>query len=163
MIAGRLPGRTDNEIKNYWNTHIRRKLLNRGIDPATHRPLNEAASSATVVTVATASNISFGKQEQETTSSSNGSVVKGSILERCPDLNLELTISPPRQQHQQQQPQKNLCFVCSLGLPKSKDCSCNVANAVTANNTAPPASASAYDFLGLKTNGVWDCTTLEMK
>ncbi|PPD90693.1 hypothetical protein GOBAR_DD12352 [Gossypium barbadense] len=42
LIAGRLPGRTDNEIKNYWNTHIRRKLLNRGIDPATHRPLNEA-------------------------------------------------------------------------------------------------------------------------
>ena len=139
--------------------------MNRGIDPATHRPLNEAASSATVVTVATASNISFGKQEPET-SSSNGSVVKGSILERCPDLNLELTISPPRQpQQEEQQPQKNLCFVCSLGLHNSKDCSCNVANTVTANNTAPPASASAsaYDFLGLKTNGVWDCTSLEMK
>ena len=122
LIAGRLPGRTDNEIKNYWNTHIRRKLLNRGIDPATHRPLNEAATAATVTT-----NISFGKQEQQETSSSNGSVVKGSILERCPDLNLELTISPPRQQ----QPQKNLCFVCSLGLNNSKDCSCNVANGMS--------------------------------
>nr|XP_043624564.1 transcription factor MYB41-like [Erigeron canadensis] len=35
-IAARLPGRTDNEIKNYWNTHIRKKLLRMGIDPVTH-------------------------------------------------------------------------------------------------------------------------------
>ncbi|XP_057751057.1 transcription factor MYB41-like [Arachis stenosperma] len=37
-IAARLPGRTDNEIKNYWNTHIRKRLLRMGIDPITHAP-----------------------------------------------------------------------------------------------------------------------------
>ncbi|OIV91630.1 hypothetical protein TanjilG_09042 [Lupinus angustifolius] len=37
-IASHLPGRTDNEIKNYWNTHIRKKLLSMGIDPVTHSP-----------------------------------------------------------------------------------------------------------------------------
>ncbi|KAK4714283.1 hypothetical protein R3W88_020190 [Solanum pinnatisectum] len=37
-IAARLPGRTDNEIKNYWNTHIRKRLLRNGIDPVTHSP-----------------------------------------------------------------------------------------------------------------------------
>jgi len=26
LIAGRLRGRTDNEIKNYWNTHLSKKL-----------------------------------------------------------------------------------------------------------------------------------------
>ncbi|XVE65319.1 hypothetical protein DITRI_Ditri07aG0171400 [Diplodiscus trichospermus] len=37
-IAAHLPGRTDNEIKNFWNTHIRKRLLNMGIDPHTHKP-----------------------------------------------------------------------------------------------------------------------------
>ncbi|KAE8055649.1 hypothetical protein FH972_012476 [Carpinus fangiana] len=37
-IATQLPGRTDNEIKNYWNTHLRKKLLQMGIDPTTHKP-----------------------------------------------------------------------------------------------------------------------------
>lgn len=36
MIAGRIPGRTDNEIKNYWNTHLRRKLQSMGIDPTSY-------------------------------------------------------------------------------------------------------------------------------
>lgn len=32
LIAGRLPGRTDNEIKNYWNTHLSKKVKNQGTE-----------------------------------------------------------------------------------------------------------------------------------
>ncbi|KAI3685321.1 hypothetical protein L6452_34563 [Arctium lappa] len=37
-IAAHLPGRTDNEIKNYWNTHLKKRLIQMGIDPITHQP-----------------------------------------------------------------------------------------------------------------------------
>ncbi|XP_010933845.1 uncharacterized protein [Elaeis guineensis] len=32
LIAGRLPGRTDNEIKNYWNSHLSKRLREQGIE-----------------------------------------------------------------------------------------------------------------------------------
>ncbi|PNT77340.1 myb-related protein 308 [Brachypodium distachyon] len=47
QIASQLPGRTDNEVKNFWNSYIKKKLRERGIDPATHKPLTEAPTSPT--------------------------------------------------------------------------------------------------------------------
>nr|GLL47561.1 myb-related protein 308-like [Ipomoea trifida] len=112
LIAGRLPGRTDNEIKNYWNTHIRRKLLSRGIDPTTHRPINGGAEPPKETT------ISFGAVKPEDAENNNSITGKDSepkkeenqeetllfkseepqVAEACPDLNLELRISPPSSQ-----------------------------------------------------------------
>ncbi|XVE85831.1 hypothetical protein DITRI_Ditri17bG0122900 [Diplodiscus trichospermus] len=40
VIATHLPKRTDNEIKNHWNTHLKKRLIKMGIDPMTHKPQN---------------------------------------------------------------------------------------------------------------------------
>nr|BAM71806.1 R2R3-MYB transcription factor [Gentiana triflora] len=44
-IAAHLPKRTDNEIKNYWNTHLRKRLAKMGIDPVTHKPKTDTLFS----------------------------------------------------------------------------------------------------------------------
>ncbi|CAK9145885.1 unnamed protein product [Ilex paraguariensis] len=62
LIAGRIPGRTDNEIKNYWNSHLSKKLINQGIDPRTHKPLDPNScpnSSETVCTTVSNPNSSL--------------------------------------------------------------------------------------------------------
>ncbi|CAA3028043.1 transcription factor MYB16-like [Olea europaea subsp. europaea] len=45
-IATHLPKRTDNEIKNYWNTHLKKRLDKMGIDPMTHKPKNDTLTSS---------------------------------------------------------------------------------------------------------------------
>ncbi|XP_051148760.1 transcription factor MYB106-like [Andrographis paniculata] len=53
-IATHLPKRTDNEIKNYWNTRLKKRLTRMGIDPITHKPRSgsgsHSASSSALVT-----------------------------------------------------------------------------------------------------------------
>nr|AAO49417.1 MYB8 [Dendrobium sp. XMW-2002-8] len=122
LIAGRLQGRTDNEIKNYWNTHIRRKLLSRGIDPTTHRPLHGQADASFVNEVEKV--VSFRRREDENKSSNSSSSNSRSNSEeakrwRCPDLNLELCISPPLQKQEDSEEDMmreefGLCFTNGL-------------------------------------------------
>lgn len=227
LIAGRLPGRTDNEIKNYWNTHIRRKLLSRGIDPTTHRPISggeqpSAAAAAAPPPPAEVKTISFrgGGAVGATNNTDNSEVDQGKMMmlscgstssstnggskeeekspagvgvgggERCPDLNLELRISPPYQSQQQQYSDHqallmtggigrgnmsgatgpsatsggavSLCFTCSLGIQNSKDCTCHNNNNITIGSSNLNIGG-AYDFLGLKSSSVLDYRSLEMK
>ncbi|KAF3670405.1 Myb-related protein [Capsicum annuum] len=42
LIAGRIPGRTDNDIKNYWNTHLLKKLKAQGNEPRRHKSIRKS-------------------------------------------------------------------------------------------------------------------------
>lgn len=44
-IATSLAGRTDNEIKNYWNTNLKKRLKQKGIDAITHKPINSTGQT----------------------------------------------------------------------------------------------------------------------
>uniref|UniRef100_A0A1J3IG46 Transcription repressor MYB6 n=1 Tax=Noccaea caerulescens TaxID=107243 RepID=A0A1J3IG46_NOCCA len=106
LIAGRLPGRTDNEIKNYWNTHIKRTLISHGIDPLTHRPNKDSvAVTKTASVIVPPQNDAVGSKTEN--SSDNGASTSGTTTDEelrqngdCyysdnsgdMELNLELTL-----------------------------------------------------------------------
>ncbi|KAI3935656.1 hypothetical protein MKW98_022664 [Papaver atlanticum] len=46
QIANHLPGRTDNEVKNFWNSCIKKKLMAQGLDPKTHNLISSFTSGS---------------------------------------------------------------------------------------------------------------------
>ncbi|XP_044469637.1 myb-related protein 308-like [Mangifera indica] len=161
LIAARLPGRTDNEIKNYWNTHIKRKLHGRGIDPQTHRPLITCTPNkpTAIDTLTTTANDNVGFQinmqktkkqqppelsninnEKEDSNSSSGVTTD----EVYPELNLELSIGLPAQQKRiisssciqvnDKFSKRRVCLCCNLGFQNSQACSCKSMAMATTNN-----------------------------
>ncbi|GLJ12880.1 hypothetical protein SUGI_0199750 [Cryptomeria japonica] len=107
LIAGKLPGRTDNEIKNYWNTHIKKKLLEKGMDPYTHCPIVTSASNSSSSNDNTPCHLNKPSrhvavetftdffQQQAISSSPMVSSYPTALLDDDDNVNLELSITLP--------------------------------------------------------------------
>ncbi|GMJ04668.1 myb domain protein 106, NOECK [Hibiscus trionum] len=88
-IATHLPKRTDNEIKNYWNTHLKKRLSKMGIDPVTHKPKTDALGSATG-NPKDAANLSHMAQWESARLEAEARLVRESKLVSNPPPNLHI-------------------------------------------------------------------------
>ncbi|XP_020215616.1 myb-related protein 308 [Cajanus cajan] len=96
LIAGRLPGRTDNEVKNYWNSHIRRKLIKMGIDPNNHK-LHQTFPVPKPCHISRPASTAQSSANNDRISDTHSCLAEetATTLSSTPHLNLDLTIAFP--------------------------------------------------------------------
>jgi myb proto-oncogene protein len=93
LIANQLPGRTDNDVKNYWNTKLSKKLRQRGIDPITHRPIADLMHSIGALAI---------RPPQPASSSPNGGYLPAPALPLVHDVAYHAAgMLPPKTEQQQ--------------------------------------------------------------
>ncbi|KAK4271974.1 hypothetical protein QN277_020587 [Acacia crassicarpa] len=132
-IATHLPKRTDNEIKNYWNTHLKKRLAKMGIDPVTHKPKNDALLSIDGQSNKSAANLSHMAQWESARLEAEARLVRESKLR-----------SHSLQQHQ----------LGNSGFSSSS--SASTSSAPVANKPeGPPISSRSLDVLKAWNNGGW--------
>ncbi|KAL0363928.1 UNVERIFIED_CONTAM: Transcription factor [Sesamum angustifolium] len=161
-IAAHLPKRTDNEVKNYWNTRLKKRLARMGIDPVTYKPKNNPDRNA--------ANLSHMAQWETARLEAEARLVRESKLLSKLHLLRKVTAPPPPPpppQHPAAPPCLDVlkvwratavsanCFFASTGSLESPTSTLNFSSTSTSSLTVPTtvSSAAQNDIISMNNSG----------
>ncbi|KAF7819657.1 transcription factor MYB35 [Senna tora] len=149
LHEARLPGRTDNDVKNHWNTKLRKRLMKMGIDPVTHKPVSQVLSDLGTISL------------QNTTTHIPPSPTTTELDQPHHNLQFQLNINPHNNNNNV--PNNNNTEVASSCSSSTSSSSSNLTRLSSPPQVIitppPPPPSSSFDWSQFLLNDPFMCTT----
>ncbi|KAG5237332.1 myb-related protein [Salix suchowensis] len=171
QISKHLPGRTDNEVKNFWNSRLKKKLMAQGLDPKTHNliPTRQRAANKVACSMSPSNHEPFSITSHDSKMKDVSLEINPPVLTIVsPNYPSNCSIQPPFFQTTTSLPLPKSCYdnpsvIWNVNSQNSYDsslftCVSSIENSLASSSSSSSANPTGFGLV--HENCFWTCSNI---